>query len=66
MFDLADVQQYLERPVEYWQDFGRRCALHVQQLARMTAETGLQMSPERAQAFVEGMWEACAEGSSSS
>ncbi len=75
MFDLADFQQYLEQPVDYWQDFGRRCAAHLQQkttiplrkgeiegfvkrvLARMTAETGLQLAPERAQAFAEGMRE---------
>lgn len=83
MLDLADFQHYLERPVDYWRDFGRRCAIHLQQqttipfrkgemerfakrvLARMTAETGLQLSPERAQAFAEGMREACAKGSSS-
>ncbi len=83
MFDLAEFQQYLERPVGYWRDSGRRCAVHLQQqttipfrkgemerfakrvLARMTAETGLQLSPERAQAFAEGMREACATGSSS-
>jgi hypothetical protein len=83
MFDLADFQQYLERPVDYWRDFGRRCAVPLQQktitpfhpgeierfakrvLARMTAETGLQLSPERAQAFAEGMREACTKGPSS-
>lgn len=83
MFDLADSQQYLERPVDYWWDFGRRCAVHLQQqttipfckgemgrfakrvLARMAAETGLQLSPERAQAFAEGMREACTKGASS-
>ena len=83
MFDLADFQQYLERPVDYWRDFGRRCAVRLQQqttipfrkgemrgfakrvLARMTAEIGLQSSPERAQACAEGMQDACAKGSSS-
>jgi hypothetical protein len=83
MFDLADFHLYLEQPVDYWRDFGRRCAAHLQRqttipfhkgemkgfakrvLARMTAETGLQLSPERAQAFAEGMREACATGSSS-
>ena len=83
MIEPADFQQYLERPVDYWRDFGRRCAVHLQQqttipfspgemgrfarrvLARMTAETGLQLSPERAQAFAEGMREACAKGSDS-
>ena len=66
MFNLEDFQQYLERPVDYWRDFGRRCAAHLQQqtitplrkgeidgftkrvLARMTTETGLRLSPERA------------------
>ena len=83
MFDLAEFQQYLERPVDYWRDFGRRCTIHLQQqttipfrqgemerfvkrvLARMTAETSLQLSPERAQAFAEGMREACTKGTSS-
>lgn len=84
MFDLADFQQYLERPVDYWRDFGRRCAVHLQQqttimpfrkgemegfakrvLARMIAQTGLRLSPERAQAFAEGMREACTKGASS-
>jgi len=31
VFDLANFQQYLERPVDYWRDFGRRCAVHIQQ-----------------------------------
>jgi hypothetical protein len=83
MFNLADFQQYLERPVDYWRDFGRRCVVLLQQktiipfrpgeierfathvLARMTAETGLRLSPERAQAFAEGMREACTKGTSS-
>lgn len=83
MFDLTDFQQYLERPVDYWWDFGRRCAVHLQQqttipfrqgemkrfakrvLARMTAETGLRLSPEQAQAFAEGMRDVCAKGTSS-
>ncbi len=73
LFDLADFQQYLERPVDYWRDFGRRCAVHLQQKtiipfrtgeiegfvkrvpARVTAETGLRLSPERAKAFTEGL-----------
>ncbi len=77
MFDLADFQQYLDGPVDYWRDFGRRCAASLRQktitpfckgeiegftkrvLARMTAETGLQLSPERAQAKASGMREAC-------
>ena len=80
MFELAEFQQYLERPIDYWRDFGRRCAVHLQQktiipfrpgemerfakrvLARMTAETGLQLSPERAQAFVEDMREEVRRG----
>jgi len=80
MFELAEFQQYLERPIDYWRDFGRRCAVHLQQrtiipfrpgemerfakrvLARMTVETGLQLSPERAQAFVEGMREEVRRG----
>ena len=83
MFNLADFQQYLERPIDYWRDFGRRCAVHLQQqtitplrkgetdgftkrvLARMTAQTGLRLSPEWAQAFAEGMREMCTKGTSS-
>ncbi len=83
MFDPAGLQQYLERPVDYWRDFGRRCATHLQQktttpfrpaemerfakrvLARMTVETGLQLSPERAQAFAEGMCEEVRRGQAS-
>lgn len=80
MFELAEFQQYLERPIDYWRDFGRRCAVHLQQktiipfrpgemerfakrvLARMIAVTGLQLSPERAQAFVEDMREEVRRG----
>jgi hypothetical protein len=82
MFELAEFQQYLEQPVDYWRDFGRRCAAHLQQktiipfrpgemerfakrvLVRMTAETGLQLSHERAKAFTEGMREACTKRTS--
>lgn len=31
-------------------------------LARMIAETGLQLTPERTQAFAEGMQGACSKG----
>jgi hypothetical protein len=83
MFEPFDFQQHLERPVDYWRDFGHRCAVHLQQqttipfrkgeidgftkrvLACMTVETGLRLSPERAQAFAEGMREACTKGTSS-
>jgi hypothetical protein len=30
MFEPFDFQEYLERPVDYWRDFGCRYAVHLQ------------------------------------
>ena len=40
MFDNQDFQQYLNGPVEYWSDFGKRCALAIR-------ERGISLSKEQ-------------------